>query len=232
MKPAPVASTRHTIVLLSVFAVVTIAGALRANGAAPAPAAAPANHVPLYLGAIAFEWLLFYATWRGLRAARTPLTDVLGERLRSPGAWARAALLGLVAWPLIIGVGAGTKWLLAHVGLDVDADSARTVAKIGPHGALEVVLWILVSISAGICEEFVFRGYLLRQFAAWLGGPVQGLLASAFVFGLGHAYQGIGPVLTIMVHGISFGLVALLTRRLVPGMLAHALEDVVAGLSG
>ena len=134
--------------------------------------------------------------------------------------------------PVVFGLGAwGAKWALGHAGLDVDAETAKTVARIGPHGAVEIVLWILVSLSAGFCEEFVFRGYLMRQFAAWFGSWPAGLAASALVFGLGHAYQGLGPTLTIVVHGISFGLVALLTRGLVPGMTAHAVEDIVAGLS-
>jgi membrane protease YdiL (CAAX protease family) len=231
-RPALIAPKAHTLILLTVFAAVTVLAAVQVQKGAPAPSGPPASHVPLYLGAIAFEWLLFYATLRGLRKAGTPIATLLGDSLRSKGAWARALLMGLVAWPLILLIAMGTKWVLAHFGLDVDADSARTVAKIGPHGPLEIVLWVLVSISAGICEEFVFRGYLMRQFAAWFGGWVPGLLASAIVFGLGHAYQGLGPVLTIMVHGISFGLVALVTKRLVPGMFAHALEDVVAGLSG
>jgi len=221
--PAPVASRRHTLVLLAIFLGVAALLALQSQGP---PGTAPASHVPLYLGAMAFEWLLFWATLRGLRAAGTPVRTLLGD-----GSLVRGIVLGLLAWPLVILVGMAAKWALAHAGLDVDADTARTVARVGPHGAVEIVLWVLVSLSAGICEEFVFRGYLMRQFAAWFKSWPLGLLMSAIVFGIGHAYQGIGPVLTIVVHGISFGLVALLTRRLVPGMTAHAVEDIVAGLS-
>ena len=221
--PSPVASRRHTLVLLGVFLGVAALLAVQSQGA---PGAAPASHVPLYLGAIAFEWLLFWGTLRGLRAAGTPVRTLMGS-----GSLVRGIGMGLLAWPLIVGIGMGVKWALAHFGLDVDADTARTVARVGPHGALEIVLWVLVSLSAGICEEFVFRGYLMRQFAAWFGSWPLGLIVSAVVFGIGHAYEGLGPVLTIVVHGISFGLLALLTRRLVPGMAAHALEDIVAGLS-
>ena len=220
--PAPIASRRHTLVLLAIFLGVAALLALQSGGKAQAPS----SHVPLYLGAIAFEWLLFWATLRGVRKAGTPLRTLMGE-----GSLVRGIGLGIVAYPLIVVVGMGVKWLLAHAGLDVDADTARTVARVGPHGAVEIVLWVLVSLSAGICEEFVFRGYLMRQFAAWFGSWPAGLLASALVFGIGHAYQGLGPVLTIVVHGISFGLVALVTRRLVPGMTAHALEDIIAGLT-
>ena len=215
----PVATKRHTLVLLGIFFGVAALAAVQAQKPGPAPA----SHIPLYLGTITFEWLLFWGTLRGLKV---PVRTLMGS-----GSLVRGLLLGLVAWPLIVLVGMGAKWLLAFAGLHVDAETARTVARVGPHGALEIVLWVLVSLSAGICEEFVFRGYLLRQFAAWFGSWPAGLFASAIVFGIGHAYQGIAPVLTIIVHGVSFGLVALVTRRLVPGMAAHALEDIVAGLS-
>jgi membrane protease YdiL (CAAX protease family) len=218
----PVASKRHTLVLLGIFFGVAALAAVQAQKPGPAPA----SHVPLYLGTIAFEWLLFWGALRGLRAAGTPLRTILGG-----GSLVRGIATGLVAWPLIVLIGMGAKWLLAFAGIHVDAETARTVARVGPHGAVEIVLWVLVSLSAGICEEFVFRGYLMRQFAAWFGSWPLGLIVSAVVFGIGHAYEGLGPVLTIIVHGISFGLLALVTRRLVPGMAAHALEDIVAGLS-
>src|SRR5436305_558859 len=40
------------------------------------------------------------------------------------------------------------------------------VAPLRPQNTLEVALWIAVSITAGICEEIVFRGYLQRQLGA------------------------------------------------------------------
>ena len=40
------------------------------------------------------------------------------------------------------------------------SDHASSVARLKPHGIAESVLWVLLSISAGISEELVFRGYL------------------------------------------------------------------------
>jgi len=222
MKPEPVASRRHTFTLLAIFFGVAVTTALQMHKGTPSQGG---SKVPLYLGVIVFEWLLFYATVRGLRAHGTPISKLMG-----PGPLWKGIALGLLAYPLILLVGMGVKWALAHAGLDVDAANVKTVAKVGPQGLVESALWVVVSLSAGICEEFVFRGYLMRQFAAWFGGWAQGLIASAIVFGIGHAYEGLGPVLTIVVHGVSLGLIALVTKRLVPGMTAHATMDVVAGL--
>lgn len=231
MKPTPVASTRHTLILLAIFAVVAALGAVNAaRQAAPGPAAA--SHVPIYLAALAGEWLLFRYTLVGLRRAGTPLQELLGDRLRSPRVWMFALGVGIIAWAGIGLLGEGVKLALSAAGMPVHADSARTLAAVKPHGALESALWVLLSISAGICEEFVFRGYLLRQFTAWFGGKGRALVASSIVFGLGHAYQGLAPVIVIMGLGLAFGAVALLARRLGPGIVAHALMDAVSGFAG
>ena len=49
----------------------------------------------------------------------------------------------------------------------------KTLAALAPQTAVELLLWIALSVSAGFVEEFVFRGYFLRQLAsrparAWL----------------------------------------------------------------
>jgi len=224
----PIASTRHTLILLAILAGVAVLGAMnRVGSAAPA-----GSHVPLYLSLLVSEWLLFRYALVGLKRAGTPFSEIVGEGWRSPRAWLIALGIGAVAWLGLGVLDTGLKHLISAAGLPVVADNARTTAAVRPHGALETFLWVLLSISAGVCEEFVFRGYLLRQFSAWFGGRGWGLVASSIVFGIGHAYQGLAPVLLIIGLGFGFGAVALLTRRLAPGMAGHAIMDIVAGLTG
>jgi hypothetical protein len=224
----PIASTRHTLILLAILAVVALIGALNRPGGG----AAGGSHIPLYLGLIASEWLLFRYALVGIRKAGTPLETIVGDGWHSPRAWGFALVVGALAW---LGLGVldlGLKHAMNALGLPVIADNARTTAAVRPHGALETGLWVLLSISAGVCEEFVYRGYLLRQFSAWFHGRGRGLLASSILFGIGHAYQGLAPVLLITGLGLGFGAVALWTRRLAPGMVGHALMDIVSGLTG
>jgi membrane protease YdiL (CAAX protease family) len=104
------------------------------------------------------------------------------------------------------------------------------MALLRPHGLLEGTVWVLLSCSAGFCEEVVFRGYLQRQFIALTGNEWSGIGLSALIFGVGHAYQGWRSVTAIVVYGLLFGVLARFTRTLRPGILAHALEDVTSGL--
>src|SRR5205085_544141 len=98
-----------------------------------------------------------------------------------------------------------------------------------PGNAFEVALWIVLSATAGFCEEVIFRGYLQRQFAAVTQRAWGGIVLSAVVFGFAHGYEGPRRMLLIAVYGAMFGVLAHYRKSLVPGMLAHAWHDSFAG---
>jgi membrane protease YdiL (CAAX protease family) len=105
------------------------------------------------------------------------------------------------------------------------------VQEILPRGPLESALWVALALSAGFAEELVFRGYFQRQFAAFTRRPPVAIVLQAALFGVSHGYQGLGACLRITLHGLLFGLVAAWRRSLRPGMAAHALTDLIAGLT-
>jgi len=74
---------------------------------------------------------------------------------------------------------------------------------LNPRGVVEIILWVLMSITAGFCKELVYRGYLQKQFLAWTGSAALAVLAQG-ILGIGHWYQGIKMVIVITVLGILF----------------------------
>ena len=86
-------------------------------------------------------------------------------------------------------------------------------------------------ITAGFCEETIFRGYLQKQFIAWTGNVPVGVLLSAAFFGACHIYQGAKAVVLIAVYGALFGVLAQWRKSMRPGMITHALHDTVSGLA-
>jgi uncharacterized protein len=96
-----------------------------------------------------------------------------------------------------------------------------------PQGRIEIALWILLSITAGICEEAVYRGYLQKQFIALTTSVPAGIIVSALMFGLAHSYQGLARASMIGVMGAMGGVLAYWCRSVRPGMIAHALQDVL-----
>ena len=100
-----------------------------------------------------------------------------------------------------------------------------------PHTAVEARWWLGVSVTAGWCEELLFRGYLVWFFAPWLG-TVGAMAFVVLAFGLGHAYQGRQGVIKATVAGAVMGTIVLASGSLFPAMIAHALTDLGGGMVG
>lgn len=100
-----------------------------------------------------------------------------------------------------------------------------------PHTASERRLFWAVSLTAGVCEELFFRGFLTWYFLAWMGPVLAVILASA-LFGIGHVYLGIAQVPKTAMIGMILAIVVSLTGSLWPAMLLHAAIDWNSGELG
>ena len=85
-----------------------------------------------------------------------------------------------------------------------------------------------VSVTAGVCEEVLYRGYVMWYLGHWMG-PIAALFAAALVFGWSHVYQGLRGILTTGVAGLLLGIMYLATGSLFVGMALHAIIDSHSG---
>jgi membrane protease YdiL (CAAX protease family) len=107
----------------------------------------------------------------------------------------------------------------------------KAVIAVAPQGVREAALWVALSITAGIVEELVFRGYLLQQFAA-IGGRVWlGVIVSSLLFGAAHGYEGLASMIAIVAYGAMFCALTIQRKSLRAGMMAHAWHDSVTGIA-
>ncbi|MBZ5542274.1 MAG: CPBP family intramembrane metalloprotease, partial [Acidobacteriia bacterium] len=81
---------------------------------------------------------------------------------------------------------------------------------------------------AALCEEFLYRGYLLSQLSVWLGGSLWAWAMSAIAFGLAHCYQGLNGMARAAILGALLAYPVLRLGSLYPSMAAHFLIDAVA----
>jgi uncharacterized protein len=215
-----IASPIHTILVLAAMGGWAIWHKIFADQLS---AAANPSRVHFYIATIFYEWLLFVLVVACVRRSGASALIVLGDHWHSVRQVLRdigvAAGFWMVAWVLLWVL----SWLLRTAAL------GRNVSML-PHRGIELTLWIVLSVTAGICEETIFRGYLQRQFMTLTKSAPTGILLSAAAFGAAHAYQGLRMVVLIGLYGAMFGILAYWRGSVRPGIVAHAWQDSLNGV--
>lgn len=107
-----------------------------------------------------------------------------------------------------------------------------TVAAVLPRTAHELRWFAGAAITAGFCEELLYRGFLWWYLTA-LNTPAPLAFGTAVLaFGVAHAYQGVRGMLLTGVSGAVALVLYLMTESLVAPMLLHAAIDLVNGAMG
>jgi membrane protease YdiL (CAAX protease family) len=222
-----VAPRWHTALLVGLFVALALGGAFFQRGANAQPERLPAHPqvLRLYFSLIVMEWGLFLYVWRGgLRRTGTKLRDIIGGRWRS---------FRDVAVDAGLAVGFWIAWSIVGKGIDrLLPSQAASIQTLLPRRASEILLWVGVCVSAGICEELAFRGYFQKQFEAFTNTRWIALILQAALFGIAHGYQGLEACFKIAVYGAMIGLLALWRGSLRPGMIAHSGTDILSGIFG
>ncbi len=104
-----------------------------------------------------------------------------------------------------------------------------------PDSIKESVWFVPLALSAGICEEVVFRGYLIRYFESLLGDQSWSawlaMLIPAAVFAWGHRYQRRIAMIKIFLLALAFGTLFIVSGSLLWCALIHFGIDFAAGLT-
>ena len=186
----------------------------------------PRSRVSLYCFTIVFEFVLVGYVWLfGLRPAGKRIRDLIGGKWDTPIAFLIDLGIAVMFWFVVFAYLVSTGLVFGKNPSSLDAMKAMA-----PRSALEMVLWVAVSVSAGFCEELVFRGYLQRQFYALTGMAPAAVICQALVFGAAHLYQGVKGAAVIAGYGALFGILAVSRNSLRPGMIQHGAQDTFTGL--
>lgn len=220
--PAPEALASRSHLRRLLYIVLGIAVAMLVQARKSAPAQAVSSRIPLYLALIAVEFILVWFVAIGIRARGHMLRELLGRRWRTVFDGLGDVVLALATAGLLRISGPILYYLLGRW--------ASNTGFLLPATLPESIVWIAVSAAAGACEELVFRGYLQRQLWSLTKNLPAALLLQAFIFSVGHIYQGWKPALVTAIYGVVLGLVAAWRRSIIPGAIAHAIIDVMAGL--
>lgn len=181
----------------------------------------------LWTGAIGGLWALV-AVGAALWVANGRSWTSLGFSV--PDGWRFWVAVGLVLLLVVYEVQSA-----AAVARDSKARASvrRQMGKLadvtGPHTRTELYWFGGASLTAGFCEEFLFRGYLIWALAPWLGWWGAAAL-SVLIFTSAHAYQGWNGALRTGIVGTFYTLVVAIFGSLWPAIVLHALVDLGSGI--
>jgi uncharacterized protein len=104
----------------------------------------------------------------------------------------------------------------------------RKLAFILPVTQEERSWFALVSVTAGICEEILYRGFLIRYLSdgPWHLGLWIALAVASIAFGLAHGYQGLSGIIGTALLGAAMAVIFLSTGSLWMPMVLHAMIDL------
>jgi membrane protease YdiL (CAAX protease family) len=228
-KPALIAPLWHTVLITALilgnsFLGSSKVGAVHGSG----------SRIFLYGGTFFTQLILILFIWFGIRLRGVRMRELIGGRWKTVEAFLLDVALAIGFWFTSLLLLFGIRIALGTIDLhnlqkSVD-DTVRILGPMAPHTYLEAGLFVALSVSAGLFEEIIFRGYLQRQFGALGRNAIIGIVASGILFGLAHGYQGTRMMIVIGIYGIFFGILAHLRKSLRPGMMAHAFQDSIAGI--
>lgn len=186
------------------------------------------ERIRLYLSTILFQWLLAaVVAWRALARGLTFAQLGLARELL-----ASTVALSVIGAMLI----AFGHWMnlrrLAGSNHPAAERLRAMAARLFPRSPKETVFFTLLAVTAGICEEFIFRGFVIGAlFAAGLSNWMA-VAVSSLMFGAAHLYQGKGGSAGTGILGIVFASVRIAYHSIFPVVIWHAVLDIVAGIAG
>jgi len=215
------------VILIFFAAVVPWLGRRRVRLLMLAPHTTKGQRLALYASTIVFQWTAVgVILWRSRAHAIAP---------RQFG-WAipdlpLVSVVSLTLGALIFANQIVSLRKLSHRSGQAATAIPQLALKIFPQDNSERALFLLLSGTVAVCEEFIYRGFAQTVLQSAVAGYVAvGIVGSALLFALAHLYQGKRGLLSTFVIGLVFATVRAWTGSLAPGVVAHFVADASAGL--
>jgi membrane protease YdiL (CAAX protease family) len=209
------------LILLFLGIVIPWRGAVRMKRLMTKAGLSTADRLSLYGSTIFFQWLLVaIVTYRCFARGLSP--EELGLAAGDPWriAWVSSGLTALLCVNQVVG-------LRKIVSLPEGQRGSlfAITEKIMPRTRSETWVYAALACTAGISEEFLYRGFVFMAFVRLIVNyappNIPAAILSSAWFALAHVYQGRRGVITTCVVGMIFAFVRLWTGSLIPVIAAH-----------
>jgi membrane protease YdiL (CAAX protease family) len=225
-----------TVILTLLGVIVPWRGAVRVRRLLAQPTLSTSQKLSLYASTIAFQWFsVAVIYWRSM-ARHLSLND-LGLKVSAASNTLAFAIVFTIL--LCLNQRAGLRKMARALadrrGLtDRPSFQFQFTQKILPRTSMEEAAFVALALTAGISEEFIYRGFVFALFSRAFGQSGVAILvataSSSIWFAVAHLYQGRRGVTTTFAVGLLFSAARVLSGNLIPAIVAHIGIDLVAGL--
>ena len=218
------------LILLLLGAILPWRGYDRMKRLLSKPELTSADRLHLYGTTILFQWIIVaIVAWRSVSRAVGPVE--LGLSASDPWQilWTSLALTGFLCLNQVMG--------LRRIAKIPEANRGRLLtitSKIIPRNSLEALLYSALCCTAGVSEEFLYRGFVFMAFARMIvnfgHATIFAAILSSIWFSLAHVYQGKRGIITTFIVGMLFVCFRIWTGSLLPAVAAHIGIDLTIGI--
>ena len=184
---------------------------------------------PIPAGIIEPVFLVVYLWWASGRGPPRRTTEARRRAFRAPTLSAAGWFWGLIAAvAFAASVHAAIVILFRLIPFPVAQFRQGYDFSFVPGNALRWVAVVISALSAGVCEETGFRGYMQQPLEARFS-PRWAILTSAVLFTVIHlnkGFAGLGMIPIILGAGLLLGTLAWASGSLIPGIIGHTIMDI------
>ncbi len=172
-------------------------------------------YIPFWGGIIILHWASVFVVMQLLKSQGKRLADI-GYKLSKKGTLILIGGYVLVALLVLVGV----EVLLSNV--ELDSSQFGTISGLIPKTTSHRLFFIFLVFSTGFCEEIFYRGFAITELEkAGLNKWIALIVAALIFIGIHGVNAYSNRFLFLFGGGVMFGLVFLMSKRLLPSILIH-----------
>ena len=124
------------------------------------------------------------------------------------------------------------EWSIAQAGIDAGKVSGLSdLANLTPKNLPQRVVFVLMALAAGLCEELVYRGFAIRSLESRGINRWAAIVLAAFPFVFQHGLKSLDQFWWFFIWAMVFGVIFLAAKKLYINIVVHWLVILSAMLA-
>jgi uncharacterized protein len=118
---------------------------------------------------------------------------------------------------------------IASMPIEATSRMREISLRLMPRTLIEALAFSALAVTAAVCEEFIYRGFVYAVLRTTTGSVTLAIIASSALFSLAHLYQGKKGLVSTFILGLAFAISRWATGNLIAATVTHLVVDLLAG---